>query len=159
MFDAERIAGLPRDYVIRSTVPQADALDGPQFEENCRNSLYRSFAAWTRIPMYDFQSGSLFWPSTQRRMNHYYYGRQNRTRPKKLPRPLLEEHTPEDVVASKKHQAKVTVGDTPKRSRTRLDLLTTPATWQRDVDSGDDMEAMALANTVVPETAMSDMCG
>jgi hypothetical protein len=26
-------------------------------------SLHRSFAAWTRIPIYDFQSGSLFWHS------------------------------------------------------------------------------------------------
>jgi hypothetical protein len=86
-------------------------------------SPYRSFAAWTRIPMYDFQSGSLFWRSTQRCMDHYYYGRQNRTRPKKLSRSLLEQTT-EDV-ASKKRQAKATVGATPKRSRTRLDLLTT----------------------------------
>ncbi len=59
-------------------------------------SLHRSFAAWTRLPIYDFMSGSLFWHSTQRCMDHYYYGRQNRTRPKKLPRPLLEQ-TPEDV--------------------------------------------------------------
>jgi hypothetical protein len=27
------------------------------------------------------------------------------------------------------------------------------------VDSDDDMEPIALANTVAPETAMSDMCG
>jgi hypothetical protein len=37
--------------------------------------------------------------------------------------------------------------------------MTTPATGHKDVDSVEDMEAMALANTVVPETAMSDMCG
>ena len=93
--------------------------------------------------------------STQRCMDHYYNGRQNRTRHKKLPRSLLEQ----DVVASKKRRAKATVGATPKRSRTRLDILTTPAIGHRVVDSDDDMEAMALANTVVPETAMSDMCG
>jgi hypothetical protein len=121
-------------------------------------SLHRSFAAWTRISLYDFKSGSLFWCSTLRCMDHYYYGRQNRTRPKKLPRPLLEQ-TPEDVLASKKRRAKGTVGATPKRSRTSLDTLTAPAIEHRDVDSDDDMEAMALANTVVPETAMSDMCG
>ncbi len=46
-----------------------------------------------------------------------------------------------------------------KHSRTRLDILTTPAIGHREVDSDDDMEAMALANTVVPETAISDMCG
>jgi hypothetical protein len=120
-------------------------------------SLYRSFAACTRIPIYDFQSGSLFWRSNQRCMDYYYYGRHNRTRPKEWPRSLLEQ-TPEDVVASKKRRAKATVGATPKRSRTRLDILTTPAIGHRVVDSDDDMEAMALANTVVPETAMSDMC-
>ncbi len=27
-------------------------------------SVHRSFAAWTRIPLYDFQSGSVFWRST-----------------------------------------------------------------------------------------------
>ncbi len=90
-------------------------------------------------------------------MNHYYYGRQNRSRPKKLPRPLLEQ-TPKDVVGSKKRQTKATVGATPKRSRTRLDISTTPAIWQREVDSDDDMEAMALANSVVPESVMSDKC-
>jgi hypothetical protein len=66
-------------------------------------SLRRSFVAWTRIPIYDFQSGSLFWRSTHRCMDHYYYGRQNRTHPKKLPRSLLEQ-TPEDVVTSKKRR-------------------------------------------------------
>jgi hypothetical protein len=75
-------------------------------------SLDRSFSAWTRIPIYDFQSGSLFWHSTQRCMYHNYYGRQNRTRHKKLPRSLLEQ-APEDVVASRKRQAKATVGATP----------------------------------------------
>jgi hypothetical protein len=34
-------------------------------------SLHRSFAAWTRIPIYDFKSGSLFWRSTERCMDHY----------------------------------------------------------------------------------------
>jgi hypothetical protein len=99
-------------------------------------SLHRYFAAWTRIHMYDFQSGSLFWRSTQHCMDHYYYGRQNRSRPKKLPRSLLEQ-TPEDVVASKKRQAKATVGATPKPSRTRLDILTAPAIGHREVDSND----------------------
>jgi hypothetical protein len=121
-------------------------------------SLRRSFAAWMRIPIYDFQSGSFFWRSTQRCMDHYHYGRQNRTRLKKLPRSLLE-RTPEDIVASKKRRTKAAVGATPKRSRTRLDILTTPAIWHREVDSDDNMEALALANTVVPESAMSDMCG
>jgi hypothetical protein len=121
-------------------------------------NLHRSFAAWKRIPLYDFKSGSLFWRSTQRCMDHSYYGRQNRTRPKKLPRSLLEQ-TPEDVVASKKRRAKAIVGATPKRSRTRLYILTTLAIVHRDVDSDDDMEAMASAKTVVTETAMSDMCG
>jgi hypothetical protein len=91
-------------------------------------------------------------------MDHYYYGRQNRSRPKKLPRSLFEQ-TPEDVVASKKRHAKATFGATPKRSRTRLDILSTPAIGHKDVDSDDDLEAVALANTVVPETVMSDMCG
>jgi hypothetical protein len=91
-------------------------------------------------------------------MDHYFYRRQNRTRPKKL-LPSLLEQTPEDVVASKKRRAKATAGATPKRSCTRLDILTTTAIKHREVDSDDDMEAMALANTVVPETAMSDMCG
>jgi hypothetical protein len=54
---------------------------------------------------------------------------------------------------------KTTIGVTPKSSRTRLDILTTPAIGHMEVDSNDDMEGMALANTVVPETAMSDMCG
>jgi hypothetical protein len=64
-------------------------------------SLHRSFAVWTRLPIYDFQSGSLFWRSTQRCMDYYYYGQQSRSRPKKLPRSLLEQ-TPEEVTASKK---------------------------------------------------------
>ncbi len=38
-------------------------------------SLHRSFAAWTRLPIYDFKSGLLFWRSTQRCMDNYYYGR------------------------------------------------------------------------------------
>jgi hypothetical protein len=121
-------------------------------------SLYRSFAAWRRNPLYDFQSGSVFWRRTQRCMDHYYYGRQNHTRPKKLPRTLLEQ-IPEDVVASKKRRAKCNVGGTPKRSRTRLHLMTTPAPGHKDLDSEEDIEAMSLATTVVPETAISDMCG
>jgi hypothetical protein len=121
-------------------------------------SLHRSFAAWTRIAIYDFQSGSLFWRSTQHCMDHYYYGRQRRTRSRKLPRSLLEQ-APEDVVASKKRRAKATVGATPKCSLTRLDILITPAIGHREVGSDDDIEAMALANTVVPKTAMPDMCG
>ena len=60
-------------------------------------------------------------------------------------------------MASKKRRAKATVGATPKRSRTQLDILATPAIGHREVDLNDDMEAMALANTVVPETAMLDM--
>jgi hypothetical protein len=47
-------------------------------------SLNRSSAAWTRLPINDFQSGLLFWRSTQRCMDHYYYDRQNKTSPKKL---------------------------------------------------------------------------
>ncbi len=62
-------------------------------------------------------------------------------------------------MALKKRRAKTTVGATPNRSRTRLDILTTPVIGHRGVDSDDDMEATALVNTVVPETAMSDMCG
>ncbi len=62
-------------------------------------------------------------------------------------------------MASKKRRAKATVGATQKRSRTRLDILSTPATELKDVNSNDDLEAVALANPVVPETAMSDMCG
>jgi hypothetical protein len=80
-------------------------------------------------------------------MDHYYYGRQNRTRPKKLPRSLLEQ-TPEDVLVSKKRRAKATVGATPKRSRMRLDILSMPAIGHKDVDSDNDMEATALANLV-----------
>jgi hypothetical protein len=91
-------------------------------------------------------------------MDHYYYGQQSRSRSKKLPRSLLEQ-TPEDMVAPKKRLAKATVGATPKRSRTRLDIMTTPTTGHKDVDSEDDLEAVALANTVISETAMSDMCG
>jgi hypothetical protein len=34
-------------------------------------SLHRSFATWTWLPLYDFKSGSLFWRSTQRCMDHY----------------------------------------------------------------------------------------
>jgi hypothetical protein len=49
-------------------------------------SPHRSFAAWTTLPLYDFQSCSLLWPSTQRCMDHYYYGQQSRSRSKKLPR-------------------------------------------------------------------------
>ncbi len=121
-------------------------------------SLHRSFAAWTRLTIYDFKSGSLFWRLTQRCMDHYYYGRQNRTRSRRLPRSSLEQ-TPEDVTASKKRRAKATVGATPKRSRTQLDILNTPAIGHGKVDSYDDMEAIALANSVVPETTMSVMCG
>ncbi len=58
----------------------------------------------------------------------------------------------------KKHRAEATVGATPKRSSMRLDILSTPAIEHKDVDSDDDMEAIALANTVVPETVISDMC-
>jgi hypothetical protein len=71
-------------------------------------------------------------------MDHYYYGRQNRTRPKKLPRSLLEQ-TPEDVAASMKRRAKATVGATPKRSHMRLDKLSTPAIGHKYVDSENDM--------------------
>ncbi len=37
--------------------------------------------------------------------------------------------------------------------------MSTPAIGHKDVDSDDDLEAVVLANTVVAETAMSDMCG
>jgi hypothetical protein len=60
----------------------------------------------------------MFWRTTQRCMNHYYYGRQNSARPKKLPRLLLVQ-TPEDVVASKKRRAKANVGATPKLALVR----------------------------------------
>jgi hypothetical protein len=119
-------------------------------------SLHRSFAAWTRLPIYDFKSGSVFWRSTQRCMDHYYYSQQSRSRPKKLPRSLLEQ-TPEEVTTSKKRRAKEAVGTTPKRPRTRLDISTTPATGYMDVDSEDGLEAAALANTVIPETAIPDI--
>ena len=47
-------------------------------------------------------------------MDHHYYGRQNRTWPKKLPRSLLEQ-TPEDVVTAKKHRmAKTPIVATPQ---------------------------------------------
>ena len=122
-------------------------------------SLHRSFAAWTRIPLYNFQTGLIFWRTTQRCMDHYYYGRQNRSRPKKLPRSLLEQ-TPEDVVASKKRRvAKPTVVATPKRSRLRLDLATTPALEHDDAESDDDLETAALANTVIPEAGANDIDG
>lgn len=120
-------------------------------------SLHRSFAAWTRIPLYSFQSGLIFWRSTQRCMDHYYYGQQNRSRPKKLPRSLLEQ-TPEDVTASKKRRvAKSTVVATPKHSRLRLDLTATPALGQEDAESDEDLEKFALANTVIPEAGAIDM--
>jgi hypothetical protein len=119
-------------------------------------SLHRSFAAWTLLPIYDFKSGSIFWRSTQRCMDHYYYGQQSRSRPKKLPKSLLEQ-TPEEVTAPKKRRAKETVGTTPKLSRTRLDISTTPATGYMDVDSEDGLEAAALANTVIPETVIPDI--
>jgi hypothetical protein len=119
-------------------------------------SLHRSSAAWTRLPIYDFKSGSVFWRSTQRCMDNYYYGQQSRSRPKKLPRSLLEQ-TPEEVTASKKRRAKETVGTTPKRSRTRLDISSTPATGYMDVDSEDGLESAALANTVILETAIPDI--
>jgi hypothetical protein len=100
-------------------------------------SLHRSFEAWTRLPIYDFKPGLLFWCSTHRCMDHYYYDR-----PRRLPRSLLEQ-TPEDVVASKKRRAKATVGATPMSSRTRLDILSTPAIGLKDADSDDDLEAVA----------------
>ena len=82
-------------------------------------------------------------------MDHYYYGQQNRSRPKKLPRSLLEQ-TPEDVTASKKRRvAKCTVEAIPKRSRLRLDLTATPALEQEDAESDDDLEAAALTNAVM----------
>jgi hypothetical protein len=122
-------------------------------------SLHRSFAAWTRIPLYNFQTGLIFWRTTQRCMDHYYYGQKNKTRPKKLPRSLLEQ-TPEEVVAPKKRRVgKSTVVTTPKRSRLRLDLTATPALEHDDAESDNDLEAAALANTVIPEAGANEIIG
>jgi hypothetical protein len=130
-----------------------------QFEENSRHNEPASlFAAWTRIQPVRFAVGLRFFGvRLSVAWDHYYYGRQNQTRSKKLPRSLLEQ-TPEDVTASKKRRSKVPIVATPKRSRARLDLLTKPALGHEDDDSDKDMEAVAQATTVVPETAMSDMC-
>jgi hypothetical protein len=67
----------------------------------------------------------------------------------KNPRSLLEQ-TPKDVADSKKRRVKYPIAATPKRSRTWLDLQSTSALGNEDADSDQDMEAVALTNTVVP---------
>jgi hypothetical protein len=70
----------------------------------------------------------------------------------------LLEQTPEYVANSKKHRVKGPIVATPEHPHTRFDLLITLAPVHEDADSYEHMEAVALSNTVVLETAISDMC-
>jgi hypothetical protein len=73
----------------------------------------------------------------------------------KLPRSLLDP-TPEETATSKKRRkAKIPIATTPKKTRTSMDLLTTPVPAHEDIDSDEDMAAVALANAAIPEPGVA----